>query len=620
MKQGIFKRIFILYAIIILLSVFLIELYITDTVRKNYRDNLKENLSIQATLISSGIPFRPPSPLDALCRRLKEASGARITVIAPNGKVIGDSDTASNHMDNHAGRLEIQQASMNGIGMAIRYSDTLRHDFLYVARKVMAGEKPRGYIRMSVPLKGVDAEVNRLRIKIIIVVSLVLLATGMFSAWQIGRIRRFTQQIRDFSVSLARGELGKKLFLGHAGEFDEIAESLNTMSVELRRGIAETEEEKERLNVILRNIPDALLISDAQDVIRISSLAAGKVFGVAPVRGKRFIEVVRNREFVTLVDKVRKSLAPGTAEFKPDHPEERHVMAMVSPLSYRAGDFSGFVAIFHDVTRLKALERVRKDFVANVSHELKTPVAAIKGFAETLLDGALDIRHDAEKFIGIIHSHSARLQRLVEDLLVLSRMELGEMSFRMAPVDIGQTIVNGVSLMHTQAEAKKITITQEHEPGLSPVLADPDKITQVLLNLLDNAVKFTPEGGSVNVSARSVPSAECGMRNNKNNSELPTPNSQLDRIFVKFSVADTGPGIPPLLIPRLGERFYRVDPARSRELGGTGLGLAIVKHILQAHGSSLTIKNAQRHGTLVSFCLPIAREEAVDDQSSSAKL
>ena len=531
MRQGIFKRIFILYAFIILLAVLFTELYITKAVRDNYIDNLKANLSVQATLISSSIPFRSRSPIDVLCRRLKEASGARITVIAPNGKVIGDSDTASNLMDNHADRIEIQQASLNGTGMAIRYSDTLRHDFLYIARKVMSGGKPQGYIRMSVPLKGVETEINRLRIKIIAVVSLILLATGMFSTWQIGRIRKFTRQIRDFSVSLARGELGKKLFLGHAGEFDEIAESLNTMSVELRRGIAETEEEKERLNVILRNIPDALLISDAQDVIRISSLAAGIVFGVAPVRGRRFIEVVRNREFVALVDKVRKGLAPEAAEFKLDYPEERYVVAMVSPLSYRAGELSGFVAIFHDVTRLKALERVRKDFVANLSHELKTPIAAITGFAETLLDSALDNRQDAEKFIEIIRSHSARLHRLVEDLLILSRMELGEMTFRMGPVNIGQTIVNVLSLMHAQAAAKKITITQESEPKLSPVLADPDKITQVLLNLLDNAVKFTPEGGSVRVTARKAHGSELmahGKTGTGISEELSAKNYELD--------------------------------------------------------------------------------------------
>ncbi len=618
MRRGIFKRIFILYAIIILLSVLLTELYITNAVRENYIDNLKSNLSIQATLISDNIPFHSPSPIDDLCRRLKETSGARVTVIAPNGKVIGDSDKDSTLMDNHADRLEIQQASLNGTGMAIRYSDTLHYDFLYVARKIMAGAKPQGFIRMSVPLTGVDTAVNRLRIKIILVVSLILLATGIFSAWQIGRIRRFTQQIRDFSTSLARGELGKKLFLGHAGEFDEIAESLNTMSVELRRGIAETEEEKERLNVILRNIPDALLISDAQDVIQIASLAARTVFGVAPMRGKRFIEVVRNREFVTLVEKVRKSLGPGVAEFKLDYPEERYVVAMVSPLSYRAGDLSGFVAIFHDVTRLKALERVRKDFVANVSHELKTPLSAIQGFAETLMEGALDDRKEAEKFIEIIHNHSARLHRLVEDIMTLSRIELGEIRFHLQSMGIQQAIENSVALVSRRTELQKIKLSVDVAPALPPAHADPDRITQVMVNILDNAVKFTPEGGSVHVHARRVSSSESQV--SSLNLRPETQNSRLDADFIEISIADTGPGIPPLLIPRLGERFYRVDPARSRDLGGTGLGLAIVKHILQAHGSSLTIKNARRHGTIVSFCLPIARSESVDDQSSSAKL
>jgi two-component system phosphate regulon sensor histidine kinase PhoR len=620
MRRGIFKRIFILYAIIMLLAIFFIELYITDAVRENYTDNLKENLSIQATLISSSIPFQSPFPLDTLCRRLKEASGARVTVIAPNGKVIGDSDKESTLMDNHADRIEIQQASMSGTGMAIRYSDTLHYDFLYVARKVMAGAKPQGFIRMSVPLRGVDTAINRLRIRIIIVVTLMLLATGMFSAWQMGRLRRLTQQIRDFSVSLARGELGKKLFLGHAGEFDEIAGSLNTMSVELRRGIAETEEEKERLNVILKNIPDALLISDAQDIIQISSLAARKVFGVAPMRGKRFIEVVRNQEFVTLVEKVRKSLAPGVAEFKLDYPEERHVVAMVSPLSYRAGELSGFVAIFHDVTRLKALERVRKDFVANVSHELKTPLSAIQGFAETLMEGALDDRKEAEKFIEIIHNHSARLHRLVEDIMTLSRIELGEIRFHLKPMDIQRGIENSVALVSRRTELQKIKLSLEVEPALPLAHADPDRITQVLVNILDNAVKFTPEGGSVWVRARIAPRDEGGVTRDDKSSVVQASEASGRPSSIEISVEDTGPGIPPLLIPRLGERFYRVDPARSRELGGTGLGLAIVKHILHAHGSSLTIKNAQRHGTIVSFCLPIVREETASSQSSSVKL
>lgn len=606
MKNGIFKRIFVLYSCLILLSFISTEIYITNAVRNNYIKNLKENLAIQAILISNTIPFQSANSLDRICKQLKIETGSRVTIIRPDGRVIGDSDTDSRSMDDHSSRLEIQQASLLQTGMTIRYSDTLKYDALYLAYRVTSGDKVQGYVRLSMPLRGIDSAVNRLRIRIITVVSIVLLATGLFPIWQMNRVKRLTKEICDFSLSLTRGELGKKLFLSNAGEFHSIAESLNSMSHSLQQSTANIEKEKTQLNVILRNIPDALLISNSNNVVLYSSSAARMFFGDGEIRGRRLLEVVRNREYIGLLDQVRTSMSQGSAEILIEYPEEREVVATVSPLSYREREFSGFVSLFHDVTRLKKLERTRKDFIANVSHELKTPIASITGYAETLLDGALDDRHDAEKFLEIIRNNSTRLQRLVDDLLTLSRIELGDMEFRMTPVDIRQVIENTVALMRTQAAAKEIAVTQELEQKLPSVIADADRLTQVLLNLLDNAIKFTPESGRVWVRARIMSRDEGGWMRDEQSSIIRASTASGRPSSIMVSVEDTGPGIPPMLIPRLGERFYRVDPARSRDLGGTGLGLAIVKHILQAHASSLVIRNSDRKGIIASFLLKTA--------------
>jgi two-component system phosphate regulon sensor histidine kinase PhoR len=602
MKPGIFKRIFTISIVTLVLAMFAVEFYIASALRDDYMATLRDHLNAQAGLIGRNIPFGASANFDNLCQEIKTTAGARVTIIRPDGTVIGDSDSPSASMVNHADRVEVQQALLSGTGMAVRHSDTLNADSLYVAAAISNRGRTTGLVRLSMPLTTVNTAVNALRLKIIIVVGIILVATGSFSLLQVRRIRELTHQIRDFSASLADGELGKRLFLAQGGEFDEIAEGLNAMAAGLQQSTTRREEETRRLSAILRTIPDALLIADDKGVVHLASAAARDFFGEAPLRGKRFAEIVRTSEFLRLVEEVRARRAPGVAEFTIEHPEERRVIARLAPLSYEEGDLSGFVGIFHDITRLTRLERMRTDFVANVSHELKTPIAAVRGFAETLLDGALESRQDAEKFVGIILNHSARLQRLVEDLLTLSRIELGETSFHLRPVDPAELVQNTASLITARAATAGITITAEIAPDLPLVSADPDRITQVLVNLLDNAVKFTPEGGSVRVAARRVDSQQSAVGSQR----LSTNDDRLMTDAVEISVEDTGPGIPPMLIPRLGERFYRVDPARSRELGGTGLGLAIVKHILQAHGSTLRIENSPRGGTIVSFCLPVA--------------
>jgi two-component system phosphate regulon sensor histidine kinase PhoR len=577
MKPGIFGRIVLLFALVILASGLFGEIFITSAVRDNYIDNLRKNLTVQITLISKSISFRQTS-FDSLCRQLKKDTGARITIIASDGTVLGDSDTDSARMDNHLHRTEVEQSRLFETGMAIRHSDTLKYDFLYVAKRVSQGEKQEGFIRMAVPLTEVDSAVNLLRIKIILVVVLVLLVTWTFSLWQTAFLRRLLRQITDFSRSLSRGEIDKRLFLKNAGEFNEIADNLTAMSVRLQAMMAQNEEEKNRLNVVLRSVPDALLIIDAKGVITLSSSSARDFFGDIPMTGRRFPEVVRNHEFSDLMEDVRRSCLSGMTEFKIESPMEKYLSVRVSPLFYRENELSGYVAVFHDITQIEKLEQVRKDFVANVSHEIKTPVTAIKGFADTLLEGALDDKENAVRFIRTIKFNSERINTLVDDLMTISKIELGVIKVKKTMIDTEDVFRSIVELFGSRATEKNLFLRISSRPGLKQISADRDRLMQILTNLVDNAMKFTETGG-----------VTFGM-------------DQGDSRTFLF-VEDTGIGVPAKYLPRLGERFYRVDPARSRKMGGTGLGLAIVKHLVKAHGWTLQIESTSGKGTKVKIFL-----------------
>ncbi len=577
MRHGIFRRTFILYAAVMILAVIFVELYITSAVREHYIENLKKTLLTQISLISKDISFIPKN-LDEVCRQIKEVTNARVTVIGKEGRVIGDSDSDSAAMDNHLHRTEIEQAVAFHAGATIRYSETLKYDFLYVAKKIGDGENAEGYIRLAMPLKDIDHAVNLLRIKIIVVVIAVLLAMGLLTILQTDHLRRLLKQITGFSQSLARGEIDKRLFLQNAGEFNEIAENLTSMSAKLQEMISVSEEERSRLNVILKSIPDALLIVDAKGVISLASSSVREFFGDIPIIGARFVDVVRNHAFTDLVQEVRTTLSSGSTEFRLDVPGEKYLRARVSPLFYGGHGLSGFVAVFHDITQIEKLEQVRKDFVANVSHELKTPITAIKGFADTLLDGALDDREHAAGFVRTIKSNSERINSLVDDLMTISRVELGVISVEKAPVAADDIFRSVLDLFRGKAEEKGLSLAIANTADISEINADKNRVIQILTNLVDNAIKFTETGGVV-----------FGL------------GKEQEQVFL--FVRDTGIGVSEKHLERLGERFYRVDPARSRKMGGTGLGLAIVKHLVRAHGWTLQLESVHGKGLTAKILL-----------------
>ena len=576
MKRRIFGRIFFLYAITMLAAVVFIEFFITDAVRSSHIADLRDHLLSQATLISNDISFKDQPSLDNLCKQFKEQTGFRVTIIALDGRVLGDSDSVSSVMENHAGRPEIQQALMNGTGMSKRYSETLHDDLLYVATRITRDSLPVGIVRLSMKLNAVDAAIDALRFKIIGVVIAILLATGLFSVRQLERIRKLTKQIGDFSRSLAGGETGNKLYFDRAGEFEEIADSLNQMSVELQNSIAANDGERKRLNEILRSIPDVLMILEPNGTIQLASSASRQYFGEAQLTGKQVFEVIRNPLFLSLMEEARKNLTPGVSELRLDYPEERYFSARVSPLSSPEKELAGFVVILHDITQLKKLEQTRKDFVANISHEIKTPITAIKGFADTLLEGALNDTEHAEKFLKIIKANSERINSLVDDLMTISKIELGVARIERSPVDLSDAAENALALLRPKAAEKKLLVKTDFPAEHIKINADRDKLIQILTNLVDNSIKFT-ETGEVTIGFR--------IENNR----------------PYLYVEDTGIGIPEKHIPRIGERFYRVDNARSRKMGGTGLGLAIVKHLVKAHGWEMHIESMPEKGTKVKL-------------------
>lgn len=574
MRKGLFTRISLFYAVVILLSILFIQFYITRVIRLSYIYDLKKSLTVQIGLISYRVPFNSESDIDPLCKELKGITGARVTIINGDGMVMGDSDRDSALMDNHINRPEIQQAIISETGWSIRHSNTVNERLIYIAKRIMHNGEVKGFIRMAVPLEEVNSSINTLRFNVLFAVIMGFTATWAILLWQTIRIRGFVTQITGYSRSLADGALDSKLRLQGAGEFEEIADNLNRMSAELKETIGRSEEETNRLNVILRSIPDALLIISPDGIIEIFNDAAVSFFKEPALQGKPFIEVVRNPEFYSLMDRVSRDMEPGSCEMRIDEPEERFLSVRVLPLFCRERELSGFVAIFNDTTQIKRLEQVRKDFVANVSHEIKTPVTAIQGFAETLLDGAIDDRENALSFLNTIKSHSERLNRLVEDLLTLSKIELGVIKIKKTEVSLSGVMDNVIETLKTASDAKGLYLNKAFPSGEIKIMADSDRLIQILINLVDNSVKFTESGGIEVGYARE---GEQGY------------------IYVK----DTGAGIPKKYIPRLGERFFRVDPSRSRELGGTGLGLAIVKHLIKAHGWTMKIDSREGTGTVV---------------------
>ena len=366
--------------------------------------------------------------------------------------------------------------------------------------------------------------------------------------------------------------------------------------------------EGKKLEAVLQSMAEGVVVVDPTGNVVLCNRTAQDLFSLHPTqdwRGKPLQAFSRHpllQELLREVANRRPSDPPVTREIETEGKTQRHLAVSAVQVSEDATTVSGYVLVFHDLTQLKRLESMRADFVANVSHELRTPLTAIKGYAETLLNGALSDPDTAARFLIIIDRHSERLSRLIDDLLTLSNLELGAVELRHDEVALAELTSEVFEVVKDKAERGGITLVQEFPPELPILYGDSDRLQQVLLNLIDNAIKYTPTGGTVSVSAKTIQGSRFKVQGSQRTETDVEPEGE----GIEVAVADTGCGIPEAEIPRLTQRFYRVDKARSRELGGTGLGLAIVKHIVQAHGGSLQIESQPNQGTTVRLFFPLA--------------
>jgi two-component system phosphate regulon sensor histidine kinase PhoR len=540
-----------------------------------------------------------PDRAQALVARVARPTGARVTLLGPDGRVVGESERGAGEgaAESQADRPEVRAALEGRLGRDVRRSPGAAAPLLHVALPVRDGGAVAGVLSLALPLADATQAYGTL-IEVMLaggaVALVVALGIGLFVA---GRVTRPVVEMQSIARRMSEGSFTVRAPTRSTDEIGMLGRSLNVMATRLREKIDDLEQEQAKVTAILDAMVEGVIAVDGHEHVVLMNERARAMFGLGAVRAERkpFLEVIRNADLHALFRSSRTSPGGTVArrEVRLSAPAGR--VLQVHAVSLRlAGDERGVVMVLHDVTELRRLEQVRTEFVANVSHELRTPLTAIHGYLETLLGGAIEEPEHARKFLEIVFRHTERLGRLIDDLTDLSNIELGRVALRLAPTPLAEVLDSVIAIIRPRAASGGVTVTATVPPTLPAAQADHDRLSQILINLVDNAVKYTPPGGAVQVSA-----CDTG------------------RGMIEVTVSDTGIGIPPADLPRVTERFYRVDKARSRELGGTGLGLAIVKHLVMAHGGELGIESEPGRGTTVRFTLPSSGAGPVTDADAS---
>ena len=583
MKLAIRWKLMGSYLFLLLLVVGTIYGYLGPNLERLLIDGIRDNLRSEAGLaaLMAGREIHDlGNDAPVVAAQISPRIRARVTFMTAGGDVVGDSEVSSNdltRLENHRERPEVREALQDGFGSAIRYSTTVRTQMLYVAvpGNTVAGEPM--VIRLALPLSAVDQARSSLHAVLGVALLLAaLLALGL-SLLLSHITSRTLKTLTEGAARFGRGDFSVRLPVRSRDELGDLARVMNEMSGRLEREMERLAAERNRLDAILRGMGEGLLVTDAAGTVTMVNPAFRALFGLtAEPAGRPLADVCRHPALIEAFRRVKERGSEQVAEMVLPRPVEIILLAHWVPL-LEGGLPAGVVAVFHDITDLKRLERVRRDFVANVSHELRTPVSVIRGYAETLANGTVDPA-TATRFVSTIQAHAERLANLIGDLLTLSELESRGASFSLTPLSLSELIGHCCHLLDPQAANRQITISADNLPPLT-VLADRQRLEQVLVNLLDNAVKYTPAGGRVTVAA------------------------EADGDMVKISVRDDGPGIPLHEQTRIFERFYRLDAGRSRDQGGTGLGLAIVKHIVQLHGGTVWVESVPGQGACFTFTL-----------------
>jgi two-component system phosphate regulon sensor histidine kinase PhoR len=517
--------------------------------------------------------------VQAHLRPIGEALGCRVTVIAEDGCAVADTEADPAAMEDHRLRPEIVAAAAHGDGAAIRYSHTVQQELIYLARQFKDEDGRQYYVRLAVPVDVLTKGLKAFDTALFLAGGVALLLAA-FACYRLAR--RQTQPVVALAAvadGVMRGETARRFHPEPGGELGTLTRALNAMAESLEQARSQAAKGRDELETMLGSMSDGLIATDRQQRILMVNPAAGVLFGFDPAHavGKTLWEVVSDEEVLKAATGALNS--GERADFQGGPVQGRNVAGTLSPLLHQ-GRAEGLLLVARDTTQMVKYQELRKEFVANVSHELRTPLTLIKGFVETLSDGALADPVKGPEFLRIIGKHVNQLTNLVDDLLEISKLEGRAGLGRRAAVQVGATARKVVELMAPAAEKKGQRLSVEGAAQTPPIAADPDYIERAITNLVDNAIKYTPEGGTITV----------------------TTGAGEDSVVV--AVRDSGIGIPETDLPRIFERFYRVDKSRSREMGGTGLGLAIVKHIAQAHGGKVEVESKPGQGSTFRIVLP----------------
>jgi len=570
-----------------------VDFYAERALRRDYERAGFEQLAAIARIALAYPPqpaaLVPSHPQDSAGLRgwvaKMAASGVRVTVIASDGQVLADSQSDPQTMENHADRPEIRDALATGHGQSIRHSVTINSNLLYHAVRLSSAGASPVVLRFALPLQTVDQEIWEFRRRLWLASLVVLLVTGTASLLISRSFSDRVDRLTDFFHRVAEGDF-RPLEADRGGDaLEALAISLNATAARLDRTIQTLTEERNLSSAILGSMVEGVAVVNASERLLFANRGFAEILGldVPPQSGSALLEVVRQTELIEAVRGVLKGEPRVEAEIVTGTLRQHFFAVTVASVS--AAETSGAVIVLHDITELRKLERIRRDFVANVSHEFKTPLTAIQGFAETLLAGAIDDPQNRLRFLEIILEHSRRLARLTDDLLKLSKMDADKLELEVRRLSVSQFVESCIETTQRPAAEKNLRISVKLPERLPDIAADRRRLAEVLQNLLDNAMQYTPAGGQIMVSASA------------NGAEM------------TFTVSDTGIGIPQADQPRIFERFYRVDVARSREVGGTGLGLSIAKHLVEVHGGRIWVRSEVGQGSQFYFTVPLFEPE-----------
>lgn len=575
------------YLLITLLALLAVSWYSSRSLKTFFLEHLNQDLEARAWMAESQLKtvWDPADfqKINTLCVELGKRTQTRYTVILPSGEVVGESDEYPNRMENHLNRPEIQQALQGEVGSSSRYSPTLESEMKYIAVPLRAGGQLVGVVRTSLSSDFINHALWRVYRQIAVGGLIVAAAAAGISLFVSNRIGRPLLEMKRLSQAIARGEMGLRLPVMPNRELGTLAESMNQMAVQLDSRIRTIMQQRNEQEAILSSMVEGVLAVDNNERIISLNQACARQFFIEneKVIGKSIQEAVRNTDLHKFVARVLSNRSPLEGDIYIREGEGRFLQAHGASLLGADGERIGAVVVLNDLTRLRKLENLRREFVANVSHELKTPITSIKGFVETLLEGAMNSPEDAERFLRIIAKHTDRLGSIIEDLLSLSRIE---QETEKSKIDLkegllNKVVENAIECCEARANEKNIQLESECPESLTARI-NPPLLEQALVNLVDNAIKYSDSNSKIGIHAF-----------DRNGSTI-------------IEVVDQGCGIEKEHLPRVFERFYRVDKARSRKLGGTGLGLAIVKHIAQTHGGQVTVQSTPGLGSTFAIHLP----------------